>query len=377
MNGIAIARILGFEIRLHASWIFIVAIVTATVAGRLGEFQPDLSQPLVWTIGLLGSLGFLLTVIIHELAHAIAARRDGSTIDTLVVQFIGSPQAADVSATSPRAEAAIALAGPVSSLVIGAALTGSTVALLELVGEGAAPIADVLFIVGALNLVLAGVSILPSFPLDGGRLVRAIAWAATRSLPKGTKVAGFVGRWFGRGLIAVGLGLIILGSPIDGLMVGLAGWFLLTASRSVERYVVLEDLIADAVVGDAMEPELKTLAPQLTLDTFADELLDGSVGPALPVVRGGEVVGIVGTAEVRRIGRKAWPETRAEDVMIRPPDLLTVGPDEALSLAIDRLRTSRLEGLPVLDAGALRGVLTRRSVAELLHARADRRGVVM
>jgi CBS domain-containing protein len=177
--------------------------------------------------------------------------------------------------------------------------------------------------------------------------------------------------------MGVGLGLIVLGSPIDGLMVGLAGWFLLTASRSVERYVVLEDLIADAVVGDAMEPELKTLAPQLTLDTFAGELLDGSVGPALPVLRGDEVVGIVGTAQVRRIRRKSWPETRAEDVMIRPPDLLTVGPDEALTLAIDRLRTSRLEGLPVLDAGLLRGVLTRRSVAELLHARADRRGVVM
>jgi CBS domain-containing protein len=245
------------------------------------------------------------------------------------------------------------------------------------VGVGTAPIADVLFIVGALDLVLAGVSILPSFPLDGGRLVRAIAWAATGSLPRGTKAAGFIGRWFGRGLMGVGLGLIVLGSPIDGLMVGLAGWFLLTASRSVERYVVLEDLIADAVVGDAMEPELKTLAPQLTLDTFAGELLDGSVGPALPVLRGDEVVGIVGTAQVRRIRRKSWPETRAEDVMIRPPDLLTVGPDEALTLAIDRLRTSRLEGLPVLDAGLLRGVLTRRSVAELLHARADRRGVVM
>jgi Zn-dependent protease len=377
MNGIPIARVLGFEIRLHASWIFIVAVVTAIVAGRLGEFQPETSQPIVWLIGLLGSIGFLVTVVIHELAHGLAARRDGTPPGTLLVQFIGSPQQADVTATSPRAEATIALAGPVSSLLIGAALTGLTVALLEIGGGTLAPIADVLFIVGALNLVLAGVSVLPSFPLDGGRLVRAIAWAATRSVSRGTKTAGVVGRWFGRSLMGVGLGVIVLGTPIDGLMIGLAGWFLLMASRSVDRYVVLEDLIKDAVVGDAMEPDLKTLAPQLTLDTFADELLDGSVGPALPVVRGDDVVGIVGTFQVRRVRRKLWPETRAEDVMIRPPDLLTVGPDEALTLAIERLRTSRLEGLPVLDAGALRGVLTRRSVAELLHARADRRGVTM
>src|SRR6266850_3042194 len=122
MNGVPVARILGFEVRLHLSWLFIVAIVTVTVAGRLSAFQPDIDPALSWAIGLVGSLGFMVTVIAHELGHAVAARRDGSDSQTVVVHFIGSPAVVDVVASTPRSEAFTALAGPVVSVAIGAAL---------------------------------------------------------------------------------------------------------------------------------------------------------------------------------------------------------------------------------------------------------------
>ena len=124
MNGIPIARILDFEIHLHISWLFIVAIVTVTVAGRITQFQPEIEPVLTWAIGLIGSLGFLVTVIVHELAHAVVARRDGATGSVLVVHFVGSPAPIDVVASSPRAEASIAIAGPLASLVIGGILVG-------------------------------------------------------------------------------------------------------------------------------------------------------------------------------------------------------------------------------------------------------------
>src|SRR4051812_26937785 len=234
MNGIPVARILGFEIRLHLSWLFIVAIVTVTVAGRLTDVQAGIDQPTAWLVGLIASLVFLLTVIAHELGHAVLARRDGASNRVLVVHFIGSPSAVDIVATTPRAEAAIGLAGPVVSLAIGSGFVVLAIASLAL-GSWIGPIADVLMIVGALNLLLAGVSVVPAFPLDGARVVRAAAWARSGSQRAGTRAAGTVGRYAGRVALILGLGIILTGETVDGLMVGLIGWFLMASARSVDR----------------------------------------------------------------------------------------------------------------------------------------------
>ena len=373
MNGVPVARILGFEIRLHVSWLFIVAIVTVTVAGRLTQFQPQIEPVVSWAVGLIGSLGFLLTVIAHELGHAIVARRDGAPGRVLVVQFIGSPAAIDVIASSPRAEATIALAGPLISAVLGAVLV--TLAVGSLVfGAWAAPIADVFMVIGVLDLLLAGVSIVPAFPLDGARLVRAAAWARSGSQRSGTRAAGVVGRYAGRVALIFGLGVILTGETLDGIMIGLIGWFLMASARSVDRWLILDDLIQGMSVGEAMEKDLETISPQLTLDTFAASVLDGTVTPALPVLHDDVLVGIIGLTQVRAVAARNWSSTRTEDVMIGKPAMPTASPDDRLTDALEQLRRSHLDGMPVLDGETLRGVLTRRSIAALLHARAEARG---
>jgi Zn-dependent protease len=373
VNGVPIARILGFEIRLHLSWLFIVAIVTVTVAGRLTEFQPDIEPAVAWIVGLIGSLGFLLTVIAHELAHALVARRDGATNRVLVVHFIGSPAPIDVVASSARAEAAIAIAGPLTSLVLGLGLVGLAIGSLSL-GEPVGPISDVFMIVGVLDLLLAGVSVVPAFPLDGARIVRAFAWARTRDQRSGTRIAGVVGKLAGRVALILGLAIILAGQIPDGIMVGLIGWFLMASARSVDRWLILDDLIQGMSVGEAMEKDLATISPQLTLDTFAPGVIDGTVAPSLPVLHDDVLVGIVGLAQVRAVAQRNWPNTRTEDVMVATPEMPTASPDDRLTDALEALRQSHLDGLPVLEGGALRGVLTRRSIAALLHARAEARG---
>src|SRR5207247_3560117 len=182
---------------------------------------------------------------------------------------------------------------------IGAILTAAAFLLLAY-GHPFGPIADVLVIVGALDLILAAVSLVPAFPLDGGRLVRAAAWARTHDQRAGTRVASMVGRWTGRFLLIVGLGIILTGDTLDGVMIGLVGWFLMASARSVERWLILDDLVQGIRVGEAMEQQLETVTPQLTLDTFAPSILDGTVGPALPVVLDDAVIGIVGLARAGR-----------------------------------------------------------------------------
>jgi Zn-dependent protease len=395
VNGVPIARLFGIEIRLHLSWIFIVVIVTATVGSRLSAIEPSDDATLAWLIGVVASIVFMATVVAHELAHALVARRSGMAVDAISVHFIGSPAVVDVRGPTPRAEAAIALAGPVTSLLIGLACVG-----LALVGATTGPgpvrtIADVLVIVGALDLVLALVSLVPAYPLDGGRVVRAIGWARVGDPRQGAKLAAMVGRGVGWLMVAAGLAVILLGGArgdavggdlddngfgtyvLDGIMLGIIGWFLGASARSVDRWVVLDGLIAGVRVSEAMEEEVETISPQLTLDTFGPQVLDGTLGPALPVFRGGVLIGMVGAGQLRSIPRRDWPSTRTAEVMVGLAEVPSVGPDESLTEGLERLRESRLDGLPVLEGTDLRGVLTRRSIAVALRARADIRGLTL
>jgi Zn-dependent protease len=377
MNGVPVARLFGIEIRLHLSWIFIIAIITVSVGGRLGAVQPGADATIAWVIGVLSSFGFLATVVAHELGHALVARRTGSEVTSVSVNFVGSPAVVDVRATSARAEAAVALAGPLTSLGLGVVLIAVALLGIAMANPTVEIGADVLFIVGTLDLVLAAISIVPAFPLDGGRLVRAIVWARTGDERQGAQAAGRVGRWVGLALIGAGLVIILTGEIVDGAMVGLIGWFLGATARSVDRWLLLDGLITGVRVDEAMEAELETISPQLTLDTFARQVLDGTLGPALPVVRDDVVVGMVGLGQLRAVPQRDWPSTRTADVMVDVADLPPLAPEELLSDGLERLRVSRLDGLPVLDGAALRGVLTRRSIAVALRARADLRGLTL
>jgi Zn-dependent protease/predicted transcriptional regulator len=376
MNGVPVARILGFEIRLPLSWIFIVAIVTVSVASRLTAVVPGSTDTAGWIVGLGASLLFLGSVIVHELAHAVVARRDGAETRVLVVApVIGSAAAIDVIASSPRAEALIAIAGPLASGLLAAAAFGLAFVVAAL-GPATEPITDTLLILAALDMLVAVVSLVPAFPLDGARLVRAAAWARTGDKRRGTRTAGVVGRYVGRICLVSGFAVIIVNPELmlDGVVLGLAGWFLMASARSVDRWLVLDELIQGMSVGEAMEPDLSTISPQLTLDTFATGVLDGSVTPALPVLDADEVVGIVGAAQVRAVARRNWSSTRTAEVMVGPPEMPTARAEDRLADALESLRRSHLDGLPVLDGSTLRGVLTRRSIAALLHARAESRG---
>ena len=386
MNGVPIARLFGIEIRLHLSWVFIVVIVTATVGSRLSALEPSDDATLAWLIGIVASIVFMATVVAHELAHALVARRCGMTVDAISVHFIGSPAVVDVRGPTPRAEAAIALAGPLTSLFIGLACVGVALAG-AMTGPGPVrTIADVLVIVGALDLVLAVVSLVPAYPLDGGRVIRAIGWARVGDARRGAKLAATVGRGVGWLLVAAGLAVILLGETpgrpmqevvLDGIMLGIIGWFLGASARSVDRWVVLDALIAGVRVSEAMEEEVETISPQLTLDTFGPQVLDGTLGPALPVFRAGVLIGMVGAGQLRSIPRRDWPSTRTAEVMVGLAEVPTVGPDESLTDGLERLRESHLDGLPVLEGTDLRGVLTRRSIAVALRARADIRGLTL
>lgn len=370
MIGVPVARLLGIEVRLQLGWVLVIALVAALAAIQVADADPSINPAIQWTLGAVVAAGFFLSAVAHDMSHALLARRRGIEVRSIVISFFGGATPLDPSSPDPGDDLAIAVAGPVVSIVIGGALAlGATV-----IGANPAPdaqaVAQVMAVLAVLNLVLGLVNVVPAYPLDGGRIVRAIAWRRTGREKDGWRAAGTVGRIVALVTIAVGFGVMLTGALTNGAMIAVSGWFLLLSARAIRERIKVDELIGDLTVGDVMETDVPSVHPGLTVDTFAAQLLDGNTPTtALPVVQGSEVVGILGVRQVQRLRPAEWPTSRVEDVMAKPPRLPLVDQEDGLVGAVEKLQRAGLDGLPVVDDGRLVGVLTRRSIGLAVQAR--------
>lgn len=366
MNALPIARLFGFEIRVHVSWAIILAVIGVTAATQATLIAPEIGVAGGWVIGTVVAASFLLSALAHELGHALAARHVGLPGGPVIVYFFGGAATSRLETTRPRDEVLVAVAGPLVSLVAGAALM-----VLALIGEVAASgplfvIGRVALVIGVMNLLLGGVNLLPAFPLDGGRIVRGLAWARTGDPSRALGIAASSGRYLGILFATAGIVGILVVDSLDGLMLAVCGWFIVSSASAIERSAAVDAMLEGISVADVMDHDVSGIPPGLTLDTFADQILDGSSQPSVPVLRGLDLLGMVGAKQVRRIRRDRWANTRAEDLMVSGDALPSVGPETSLRDALDRFHRSGLDGLPVLEAGALTGIVTRRAVIKAL-----------
>ncbi|MFP5342108.1 MAG: site-2 protease family protein [Candidatus Limnocylindria bacterium] len=379
MNALPIARILGFEVRVHVSWALVLALIVVSVVTQVDGLAPGVTGVGAWVVGAVVAASFLVSALAHELGHAVAARRAGVPGGPVVVFVFGGAAGPDLLTRRPRDEASVALAGPLVSLVAGIALAGTFAVILAL-GDGAPSVVMIVgriaVIIGALNLLLGLVNLLPAYPLDGGRLVRAAVWSRTGDPTEGLRAAAVSGRWLGRLAGVAGFALILLVDAIDGLFVAIAGWFLITVARAVERSATVDDLLDGATVDDVMERDVTGVPAALTLDTFADQVLDRGTSGVLPVMRDDVVIGLLGADRIRRIRRDRWPTTRAGDVVDEERAMPTVAPDTPLRTVLDLLQEHATDGLAVHDGGRFAGIVTRRAVVALVRQRAQERGIV-
>jgi Zn-dependent protease len=373
MSGIPIARLLGFEIRVHWSWVLILALIAVSIATEIGRVDPTSDLAIRWGLGLLTAFAFLGIALAHELGHAVVARRAGMPGGPVIVYFFGGAAGPALEASRPRDEVASALAGPLVSLALGGALLAIAGLATVVGGELSAMIGQAALVVGLMSLILGAVNLIPAFPLDGGRVARGLAWARTGDPERALRFTASLGRRIGYVLAGSGALVVLADRPIDGLMLVLGGWFLVSSARTVDRSAEIDNLLEGVRVGDVMEREVNGVPPGLTLDTFGEQLLDGTASSPVPVLHDEELVGMVGVRQVRGVRRSRWPTTHAGDLMVPADTVPTVSPETTLRSAIEQLRRSGLEGLPVLDGGALTGIITRRAVADAVRERARQR----
>jgi Zn-dependent protease/CBS domain-containing protein len=370
VTGVPVARIFGIEVRVQVGWVVILALIGFIAVSELELVEPQLDERIGWILGALIAIGFFLSSAAHDLAHAVMARRRGLQVSSIVVSFFGGSTPVDPTASNPRDDFAIAVAGPVVSICLG--ILCAVPALIAGLADGVLleTVAAVLGILTVLNFILGFVNLLPAYPLDGGRVIRALGWRRGGSLKSGWRAASRSGRFTGFAAIALGVGVMVGGGFTNGAMLALSGWFLVWGGRSIADRIRVEDLIGGLHVEDAMEPDPVSVGPGLTVDTFGDQLLDGdSPMTAVAVVSDERIVGVLGLKDVRRLRRNRWPTTRVEEVMAKPPRLALLTARESLATAVERLQRSGLDGLPVVDGNDLVGLLTRRSVGKLLHDR--------
>jgi Zn-dependent protease/CBS domain-containing protein len=370
MNGFPVGRLFGVEIRLQLGWILVLALIGYIAVTELEIIRPGLDERVGWVLGGVVALGFLVSSVAHDLAHAVIGKRSGMPVTAVIVTFFGGSTPLEPPAASARDDLAVAAAGPIASIAIGAVLGLAAVGLATLHGPVVETAAATLGVLTVLNLILGFVNLLPAYPLDGGRIIRAIGWLRGGSIAAGWGATARTGRF--TGLTGVGIGLVVMfaGAFTNGAMIALSGWFLVLSARSIAERLRVDSMIGGLFVEDAMEPEPVSVGPSLTVDTFANQLLDAeSEMTAVPVVSESEIVGVLGVREVRRLQPSRWPATRVEEVMTKPPRLVLLSARDTLTSAVERLQRAGVDGLPVVDGGALVGMLTRRSVGQLLHER--------
>jgi Zn-dependent protease/CBS domain-containing protein len=370
MTGIPIARVFGIELRVHLGWILVLALIGYVAVTGLNVVQPGLDPAIGWLAGAVVAVGFFLSSAAHDLGHAIVARRRGLPVTSIAVSFFGGATPLDPVAPKADDDLAIAVAGPAVSIVVAIVLAVVTGALNAVGGPAFLTFAATVGVLMGLNVLLGVVNLLPAYPLDGGRIVRAFAWRRRGSIEAGWRAAARSGRL--TGFVAIGIGIVVALSDYvtNGAMIAISGWFLVLSARSISERMRVDKLIGGLHVEDAMETSPVSVGPTLTVDTLASQLLDGeSTMTAVPVVSDGDVVGLLGVREVQRLQQRLWATTRVEDVMAKPPKLTMLSARDSLVTAVDRLQRAGLDGLPVVDGRSLVGILTRRSVGQLLHER--------
>ncbi len=373
--GIPIARIFGIEIRVQLGWAVVLALVAFIAVGQLHAVDPKLEDTMSWVLGGIVAVGFFISSVSHDLAHALVARRRGIDVRSIGVSFFGGATPLDPSSPDPGDDAAIAASGPLVSLGIGAMFFAILVAVVA-VGHEFSAAAGALSVLVFLNLVLGLVNLVPAYPLEGGRIVRDLAWRRSGSERSGWRAAWRTGRMTGLVVIGVGIMFLVAQGDMIGAFIALTGWFFVLSSNSVRDRIRLDDLVGGRVVSDAMEEAPITIQPTLTVDTFAAQLLDGETPlTAVPVVEGDRIIGLLGVTQIRRLRRADWAKTRVADVMVKPPKLTFLGPTEPLRQALERIYKAGVDGLPVMEDGKLDGkflgVLTKRGIGMFIHAKPD------
>ncbi|HVM74996.1 MAG TPA: site-2 protease family protein [Candidatus Saccharimonadales bacterium] len=379
-QGIRIGRILGIPIYLDVSWILIFALATWSL---YSQFSADANLHWTssekWTIALVTSLLFFGSVVFHELAHSVVAQRYKIKVLSITLFLFGGLARIGREPSSPIQEFNIAIAGPIASGFLAAVFYG--LALLspsEILGSSAALLFQT-------NAALALFNLLPGFPLDGGRVFRAIVWGATKDFSRATRVAGASGKLIAYVMIALGIySFFAVGKPGSSFAwvsqyaspwLALVGWFLLVAAQASVAQVTIRETLAGLTASDVMSHEVPTIPGNLSLPEYSSEVL--RTGRRIHIVTMDDrLVGLMHVAALNSVPRDEWDMNSVQAVMVPREKILWASPEEPLQRVLERLMSADVNQMPVVShtedgAAHIIGMITREAILRVIQTRSE------
>lgn len=363
MSGsVTLFRVRGIPVRAHPSWLLILALLTWNLAvGYFPQVLPDLPAAALWIRGLVAALLLFVSVLLHELAHCIAALRYGIPVSSITLHIFGGVSQMEREPERPGAEFTIAVVGPLASFALAAALALGARALDP--GPGARATMQYLAFV---NVLLGIFNLIPGFPLDGGRVLRAALWRLKGDGAWATRVAARTGSAFAVILIGLGILRAFTGELIGGLWFVLIGLFLRQSAEQSYQQLAVRSGLSPYAVRDVMARQVTVVPAEATAAEVVDRYFWQHHVSSFPVVEGDRVVGIVALDRVKALTPEARETSRARDVMLPLSEALTVAPGDSLWHALEKLTQNGLGRVAVLEGGRLVGYLSVKDVAHVL-----------
>ena len=382
MNGFRIGKLFGISIRVDWSWLFIFVLLSSNLVGLFSRWHPDWSQAEALVVALAAALLFFGCVLLHELAHSVVAMAYGLRVKSITLFLFGGDSNNERDLPSATAELVTAIIGPITSIALGILflMLGSFVMPAPLTATDAmgafaqlGPIATLLAWLGPINIVIGVFNLIPGFPLDGGRVLRAVLWSITRDRSTATRWAAAGGQamgWlfiFGGVAMTFGANLAFFGTGFaNGLWLAFIGWFLYSAATQATTRLALDEALAGMTVAQLMRSQGPVAAPDLSVEELVRDQIVPDEG-AVPVIEDGLFKGLVSISDVRTIPPERWPFTPVRSVTRGADALTATTPDASLSSAFDLLAQQDVDQLPVVVGGRLVGVLRRRDVARWIE----------
>lgn len=362
--NVRLFKLWGIPVELNASWILVLAFMTWTFATNYYPFYfPEtFSSPELWILGFTTALFLFVSILMHEFSHSIVAVRSGIPIKKITLFMFGGVARMERDVENPLDELKTAAAGPAMTVL----LAGVFFALSRVFARNAIPYALVYSLM-RINMVVLIFNLIPGFPLDGGRILRAGLWYRSGNFIRATRIASGVGKAFAVLLVILGFLYIFLGTFVGGLWMVFIGFFLHQAAQSGYMTAALRESIAHLKVSDIMRTGVVTVEAGTTLRALVDDYFLKYHYNAYPVLHGRTLMGIVALADVRRIERERWSGITVEQVMRDDVVRFALHPYDSADRVVDLIMSKRAGRLPVLDdTGAVVGIVTRGDLMEAL-----------
>ena len=366
-------RVFGVAIRIDVSWFVIAVLVTwSLAAGLFPARYPGLFPATYWWMGLAGSLGLFVSVILHELSHALVARSRGLPMRGITLFIFGGVTEMAGEPQSPRTEFWVAIAGPIASLLVSAVcLAGFVLANLAGVPPG---VTGVLGYLALINLLLLVFNLLPAFPLDGGRVLRSLLWHWKGSLRWATRVTSRIGSGFGLLLILGGVFHLVRGNFVGGLWWCLIGLFLRNAAQMSYQQLLVRRMLEGEPVARFMESAPVSVPRGISIRELIEDYVYRHHYRMFPVVDGERLVGCVSTRRIGELPRDEWDRQTVGTLAEPCTPENTVGPGEDAMYALDKMSRSDTSRLMVVEGDRLVGIITLKDLLKFLSLKIEMEG---